>query len=40
MLAATILGTLLIPVFYQLIQQMREKIKGESATGADTSQQA
>ncbi|ATC93765.1 efflux RND transporter permease subunit [Pseudoalteromonas tunicata] len=30
MLAATIFGTLLIPTFYRLIQQMREKIKGQA----------
>ncbi len=29
MLAATILGTLLVPLFYSLVQSMREKIKGE-----------
>jgi HAE1 family hydrophobic/amphiphilic exporter-1 len=31
MLAATIFGTLLVPLFYTLVQSMREKIKGESA---------
>ncbi|BFM18341.1 efflux RND transporter permease subunit VmeQ [Maricurvus nonylphenolicus] len=30
MVAATILGTLLIPLFYQLIQQLREKVKGQA----------
>lgn len=29
MMAATILGTLLIPLFYQLVQQLREKVKGQ-----------
>ncbi|WP_404338712.1 efflux RND transporter permease subunit [Pseudoalteromonas mariniglutinosa] len=28
MLAATVLGTLLVPLFYQLVQAMREKVKG------------
>jgi multidrug efflux pump len=32
MLAATVFGTLLIPLFYQLVQQLREKIKGQSPT--------
>ena len=32
MLAATILGTLLIPIFYALIQTMREKVKGKLAS--------
>jgi HAE1 family hydrophobic/amphiphilic exporter-1 len=31
MLAATILGTLLVPYFYMMIQRMREKIKGSSS---------
>jgi HAE1 family hydrophobic/amphiphilic exporter-1 len=31
MLAATILGTLLVPYFYMTIQRMREKIKGSSS---------
>ena len=31
MLSATILGTILIPLFYSLIQRMREKVKGTSA---------
>lgn len=30
MLAATILGTLLVPYFYLIVQNMREKIKGEA----------
>ncbi|MBE0363804.1 hydrophobic/amphiphilic exporter-1 (mainly G- bacteria), HAE1 family [Pseudoalteromonas ulvae UL12] len=30
MLAATIFGTLLIPIFYRLIQAMREKVKGDA----------
>ncbi len=30
MLAATIFGTLLVPYFYMIIQQLREKIKGTS----------
>lgn len=29
MMAATVLGTLLIPLFYQLVQQLREKVKGQ-----------
>lgn len=31
MLAATIFGTLLIPIFYALIQSMREKVKAKLA---------
>ncbi|WP_462147724.1 efflux RND transporter permease subunit [Pseudoalteromonas gelatinilytica] len=32
MLAATIFGTLLVPLFYTLVQSMREKIKGTATT--------
>ncbi|WP_462179530.1 efflux RND transporter permease subunit [Pseudoalteromonas gelatinilytica] len=32
MLAATIFGTLLVPLFYTLVQSMREKIKGTGTT--------
>ena len=32
MLAATILGTLLVPLFYSLVQSMREKIKGTATS--------
>lgn len=32
MLAATIFGTLLVPLFYTLVQSMREKIKGTAST--------
>ena len=32
MLAATIFGTLLVPLFYTLVQSMREKIKGTVST--------
>ena len=32
MLAATILGTLLVPLFYSLVQSMREKVKGTATT--------
>ncbi|PVZ65392.1 efflux RND transporter permease subunit [Pelagibaculum spongiae] len=31
MMLATILGTLLVPVFYQIIQNMRDKVKGKLA---------
>lgn len=32
MLAATIFGTLLVPLFYTLVQGMREKIKGQASS--------
>ena len=32
MLAATIFGTLLVPLFYSLVQAMREKVKGTATT--------
>jgi HAE1 family hydrophobic/amphiphilic exporter-1 len=28
MMAATVLGTLLIPAFYVMVQSLREKVKG------------
>ncbi|MBT1063799.1 multidrug efflux RND transporter permease subunit [Bowmanella sp. Y26] len=31
MIAATLLGTLLVPLFYQLVQQLRERIKGQNS---------
>ena len=31
MLGATIFGTLLVPLFYTLVQSMREKIKGTAS---------
>lgn len=34
MLAATVIGTLLIPVSYYLVQGLREKLKGRQAEGA------